>query len=108
MLGHLTVRGPGGLRCIMQGSRDCSVGHRPSWSQAQLVTGPLRHRPTSSQVHFVTGQDSSRAPVHEFVCVCVCVCVKRERERERESERKREREGGRETERERDCDQLGL
>ena len=28
---------------------DCPVGHRPSWSQAQLVTGPLRHRSTSSQ-----------------------------------------------------------
>ena len=45
-----------------------SRGGLPSWSQAQLVTGPVGHRSTSSQVHFVTGHDSSNWACDKVAC----------------------------------------
>ena len=39
----------------------------------KLVVKSYRGLPSWSQAQLVTGQDSSRARVHEFVCVCVCV-----------------------------------
>ena len=37
------------------GHRPMSLRHRPSWSQAQLVTGLVRNRPSKSQIYFITG-----------------------------------------------------